>query len=53
MAVKTESERLFEATKFAIAHIPLEGAAPLQTSPSQKQQQNNTCLLRVGGGLSS
>jgi len=42
---KNKSERLFEATKFAFAHIPLEGAAPLQTSHSQKQQQKQkpTC----------
>jgi len=36
---KNQYERLFEATKFALAHIPLEGAAPLQTSPLTKQQK--------------
>jgi len=34
---KPNLERLCEATEFATAHIPLEGAAPLQTSPSQEQ----------------
>ena len=40
-----EAERLFEANKFAYAHNPLEGAAPLQTSPFPKQQpkQKPTC----------
>jgi len=42
---KNKSERLFKATKFAYAHNPFEGAAPLQTSPSQRQQQKQrpTC----------
>ncbi len=53
MAVKTKSERLFEATKFAFAHILLEGAAPLQTSPSQRQQQKQNLPVEGGGGLSS
>jgi len=48
---KDKSERLFEATKFAYAHNPLEGAAPLQTSPSQKTTTTaKTYLLRGGVG---
>jgi hypothetical protein len=50
---KDKSERLFEATKFACAHIPLEGAARLQTSPSQKQQQKQNLPIEGEGGVSS
>jgi len=47
---KNKLERLSEATKFGFAHNPLEGAAPLQTSPLTKTTtKQKTYLLRVGG----